>query len=43
MFRYCPHISEKVRAIHNVQRAEIVEDMGRSVPEIYAALENKHA
>jgi hypothetical protein len=41
MYRYFPHISDKVRAIHNVQEDEIVEDMGKSVPRIYEALENK--
>jgi hypothetical protein len=40
-FRYCPHRGEKGRDVHNVQRAEIVEDIGRNVPRIYAALDNK--
>jgi hypothetical protein len=40
-YRYFPHKSEKVRTIHNVQQYEIVEDMGRSVSRIYAALDNK--
>jgi hypothetical protein len=40
-YRDCPHISDKVRAVHNVQQAETVEDMGRSVPRIYAAMDNK--
>jgi hypothetical protein len=43
MFRDCPHIGEKVRIVHNVQQAETVEDMGRKVPRIYAALDNKQA
>jgi hypothetical protein len=34
---------KKVRTVHNVQQAEIVEDMGRNVPRIYAALDNKQA
>jgi hypothetical protein len=38
-----PHISEKARAIHNVQQAKIVEDMGRNVPRIYASVDNKQA
>jgi hypothetical protein len=42
-YRDCPHKSDKVRAIHNVQQAKIVEDMGVSVPSIYASLENKQA
>jgi hypothetical protein len=41
MFRDCPHRGEKVRIVHNVQQAETVEDMGRNVPRIYAALDNK--
>jgi hypothetical protein len=43
MFRDCPHRGEKGRTVHNVQQAEIVEDMGRKVPRIYAALDNKQA
>jgi hypothetical protein len=36
-----PDRKDKVRTIHNVQQAEIVEDMGRRVPRIYASLDNK--
>jgi hypothetical protein len=43
MFRDCPHRGEKVRIVHNVQQAEKVKDMGRNVPRIYEALENKQA
>jgi hypothetical protein len=43
MYRDCPHRNDKVRAIHNVQQVEIVEDMGCRMPRIYAALENKQA
>jgi hypothetical protein len=32
-----------VRDFHHVQQAEIVEDMGRRVPRIYASLDNKKA
>jgi hypothetical protein len=39
----CPHRGEKGRVVHNVQQAETVEDIGRYVPRIYAALENKQA
>jgi hypothetical protein len=38
---YCPHISDKVRTVHNFQQAQMIEDMGRRVPRIYAALDNK--
>jgi hypothetical protein len=30
-----------MRAIHNVQQGEIVEDMGSIIPRIYVALDNK--
>jgi hypothetical protein len=41
MFRDCPQGGEKVRNAHNVQQVTTVEDMGRSVPRIYVALDNK--
>jgi hypothetical protein len=40
-FKDCPQRGEKGRAIHNVQQAETMEDMGRYVPRIYASLDNK--
>jgi hypothetical protein len=42
-YRDCPHKNGKARAVHTVQQAEIVEDMGNRMPRIYAALENKQA
>jgi hypothetical protein len=30
-----------VRAFHNLQQEEIVEDVGRSIPRIYATVDNK--
>jgi hypothetical protein len=42
-FRYCPHKGGKGRVVYNVQRANIVEDMGRNVPRIYATLDSKKA
>jgi hypothetical protein len=36
-----PQRGEKVRTVHNVQQVATVEDMGRNVPRIYAALDNK--
>ena len=32
----------KESAVHNVQQAKTVEDMGSRMPRIYAALDNKH-
>jgi hypothetical protein len=43
MYIYCPHRGEKGRTVHNVQQAEIVEDMRRNLPRIYATLDNKQA
>jgi hypothetical protein len=43
MYRDCPHRGEKGRIVHNVQQAETMEDMGRNVTRIYAALDNKQA
>jgi hypothetical protein len=42
-YRDSPHRSDKVRAFHNVPQVETMEDMGRSVPRIYASLDNKKA
>jgi hypothetical protein len=42
-FKSCPHKGEKGRDVHNVQSAEIVEDMGRYVPRICPSLYNKQA
>jgi hypothetical protein len=36
-----PTRNDKARAVHNVQQAETVEDMGSRMPRIYAALDNK--
>jgi hypothetical protein len=36
-----PHRKDKERTIHTVQQAEIVEDMGKRISRIYAALDNK--
>jgi hypothetical protein len=40
-YKDCPHKNGKARAIHNVQQAETVEDMGSRMPRIYVALDNK--
>ena len=43
MHNDCLHRGEKSRIVHNVQQADIVEDMGRSMQRIYASLDNKQA
>jgi hypothetical protein len=41
MFRDFPQRVEKSRTTHSVQQTTTIEDMGRSVPRIYATLANK--
>jgi hypothetical protein len=41
VLRYFPHRGEKVKTCYNVHQVETVEDMGRSVPRIYASMDNK--
>jgi hypothetical protein len=41
VFRDCPHRVEKGRTVHNIQEDETMEDIGRNVPRIYVALDNK--
>jgi hypothetical protein len=41
MYRDFPHRGEKVRIVHNVQWVDTIEDMNKSMPRIYAALDNK--
>ena len=40
-YRDCPHKNDKARAVHNVQQAKIVEDMGSRMPRIYVDLNKK--
>ena len=40
-YRDCPHRKDKMRDVHNVQKVETVEGMGRRVPRIYAAMDKK--
>jgi hypothetical protein len=41
LYRDFPHKGEIMRIVHNIQEAEIVENMGGSMPRIYASLGNK--
>jgi hypothetical protein len=43
LYRDFPHKGERMRIVHNIQEADTIEDMGRSMPRIYAALDNKQA
>jgi hypothetical protein len=40
MYIYFPHRGER-RIMHNNQEDDTMEDMGRSMPRIYATLDNK--
>jgi hypothetical protein len=41
MHKYLSQRGDKARTTHNVQEAATMEDMGRNVPRIYVALDNK--
>ena len=41
MRRYCPLENENARPAYNVQEAETVGQVARTVPRIYAALEDR--
>jgi hypothetical protein len=43
LYKDFPQKGEIMRIFHNIQEVEIVEDMGGSMPRIYAALDNKKA
>jgi len=43
MYKYCPHKEGRIRTMHSIQEATIAEDMGRSVPRVYASLDNWQA
>ena len=43
MFKYFPQRGSKTMEIHNIQEANIVDDVGRHVPIICATLDNMQA
>jgi hypothetical protein len=43
LLRDCPHRQQNSRRIYNVQEATTVNDVARSMPQIYAAVDNKQA
>jgi hypothetical protein len=40
MYKDFSHRGDKMNTMHNIQEDTIVEDMGRNITRIYAALEN---
>ena len=43
LLRDCPHRQQNSRRFYNIQEATTVNDVARSLPQIYAALDNKQA
>jgi len=43
MYKDFPHKEERMRNIHNIQEANTFEDMGRSMPRIYVALDKNQS
>jgi hypothetical protein len=43
LYKDFPHKGERMRIFHNIQEVETMEDMGGSMPRIYASLDNKQA
>ena len=43
LLRDCPHRQQNSRRIYNIQEATPVNDVAKSVPQIYAALDNNQA
>ena len=41
MLRNCPHWNGNVSQVHNIQEHETVGQMARTIPRIYAALEDR--
>ena len=41
MLRVCPHRKQNNRRVYNIQEATIVNDVARSMPKIYVALDKR--
>jgi hypothetical protein len=41
LLRDCPHRQQDSRRVYNIQEATTVNDVARSMPQIYAALDNR--
>jgi hypothetical protein len=40
LYKYFPHKGERMSIVHNIEEVDIVDDVGRSMPIIYEALDN---
>ena len=43
LLRDCPHWQQNSQRIYNIQETTTINDVARSVPQIYAALDNNEA
>jgi hypothetical protein len=43
MYKHFPHRGDGMKTLHNIKKEDIVEDMGKRMPRIYAALDNRQA
>jgi hypothetical protein len=41
MYKYYPHRGDKKKTLHKIKEEEMVEDVGKRMPRIYAALDNR--
>jgi predicted metal-dependent peptidase len=41
MYKYCLHQGDKIKNVYSIKHEETLENMGRSMPRIYAALDNR--
>jgi hypothetical protein len=41
MYKDFPHKGDKMRNVHNIEEANIVDDVEKSMPRIYASLDNR--
>ena len=37
----CPHKGDKMGVVHNIEEVDRVDDVGKSMPRIYASLDNR--
>jgi len=41
MYTSFPHQGESMNTMHNIKKEETIEDVGKSMPRIYASLDNR--
>jgi hypothetical protein len=43
MYKYCIRRGDKMRTMHSIKQEEMIEYMGKNMPRIYVALDNRQA